>query len=98
MYTPNPAFAALLAHSLGMEKTMAATATRVAATVKQQAPVRTGAYHRSLGAGASHTADGWEGRVYSTDHFWHIIEFGSINNPAYAPLRRGLDRSGKAGR
>lgn len=22
---------------------------------------------------------------------WHIIEFGSVNNPAYAPMRRAMD-------
>lgn len=26
--------------------------------------------------------------VYSTDFAAHIVEFGSINNPAYAPFRR----------
>ena len=30
-------------------------------------------------------------RVTSTDPFAHLVEFGSINNPAYAPLRRAAD-------
>jgi hypothetical protein len=31
-------------------------------------------------------------RVVSTDPFAHLIEWGSINNPAYAPFRRTLRR------
>lgn len=30
----------------------------------------------------------------STDPFAHIVEFGSINNPAYAPLRRAVRGEG----
>lgn len=26
-------------------------------------------------------------------HIWHIIEYGSIKNPPYAPLRRGAERA-----
>lgn len=33
-------------------------------------------------------------RVGNTDPFFHLIEFGSINNPAYAPLRRGVLTAG----
>lgn len=34
------------------------------------------------------------GTVGSTDVAAHLIEFGSINNPPYAPLRRGVDDAG----
>lgn len=27
-------------------------------------------------------------RLYNTDWFGHLVEFGSINNPAYSPMRR----------
>lgn len=33
-------------------------------------------------------------RVVNTDHGAHIDEFGSVNSPAYAPLRRGARRAG----
>lgn len=33
-------------------------------------------------------------RVGSVDPFWHLIEWGSVNNPAYAPLRRGARAAG----
>jgi hypothetical protein len=29
-------------------------------------------------------------RVYSRDSFAHLVEFGSVKNPAYAPFRRVL--------
>lgn len=32
--------------------------------------------------------------AYSDDDFAHLVEWGSVNNPAYAPLRRGAERVG----
>lgn len=32
--------------------------------------------------------------VVSTDPFGHLVEFGSVNNIAYAPLRRGVLAAG----
>lgn len=32
--------------------------------------------------------------VYSTDPFAHLVEWGSVNNPAYGPLRRAAQRLG----
>lgn len=29
-------------------------------------------------------------RVYNRDAFAHLVEYGSVNNPAYAPFRRAL--------
>lgn len=29
-------------------------------------------------------------RVVLLDPFWHLIEFGSANNPPYAPVRRAV--------
>lgn len=34
--------------------------------------------------------------VYSTDWFAHGVEYGSINNPAYAPFRRAVASLGLA--
>jgi hypothetical protein len=34
------------------------------------------------------------GTVGNTDVAAHLIEFGSVNNPAYAPLRRGVQAAG----
>jgi hypothetical protein len=38
------------------------------------------------------TPDG--ARVTNTDYGAHIAEYGSVNNPAYAPLRRGTQAAG----
>lgn len=33
-------------------------------------------------------------RLVNTDHAGHLTEFGSRNNPAHAPLRRGVRAAG----
>lgn len=33
-------------------------------------------------------------RVHALDVMWHLIEFGSVNNETYAPLRRGILAAG----
>jgi hypothetical protein len=38
--------------------------------------------------------DGDENRVVNTDHGGHLTEFGSVNNPPLAPLRRGVRAAG----
>lgn len=38
--------------------------------------------------------DGREVRVVLRGHGAHIAEFGSVHNPAYAPLRRGIRAAG----
>lgn len=35
-----------------------------------------------------------ETKVGSTDPFAHLIEYGSVNNPPYAPLRRAVRNLG----
>lgn len=62
--------------------------------VVDAAPVRTGAYRDSLDASVGITPTGVTGRVLTTDPFAHLIEFGSVNNPPYAPLRRGVESTG----
>lgn len=62
----------------------------VASQAKAAAPVVTGYYKRSI----------WVDRgpfqvtVGSHDPFGHMVEWGSINNPAYAPIRRGVLAAG----
>lgn len=43
---------------------------------------KTGEFEDSIEASA--------GRAGTTSHIWHIIEYGSRNNPAYAPFRRAV--------
>lgn len=61
-------------------------AERVASLVRAMSPVRTGYYLRRVRAVGS--------RVHTYDVFWHLVEYGSIHNPPYAPLRRGVIASG----
>jgi hypothetical protein len=49
-------------------------------------PMRHGLFKRSIRTTTFRT---WF-RVYSTDAFAHIVEWGSVKNPPYAPFRRTL--------
>lgn len=63
-------------------------AEQLAASVTE--PRETGDFVDSVEAAE---VDG-EIHLRSTDPFWHLIEFGSANNPAYAPLRRAVQAAG----
>lgn len=68
------------------EQAVARLAEDVAQNARDVAPVHTGAYRDSIKTEGS--------VVYSDDPFGHLVEFGSVNNPAYAPLRRGAEAAG----
>jgi hypothetical protein len=57
-------------------------------------PPGTHHYERSIGSAVGLVGISLIGRVFSTDIAAHLIEFGSINNPAYAPLRLGVESTG----
>lgn len=40
------------------------------------------------------TQDGDRTLIVNTDHAGHLQEWGSVNNPAHAPLRRGVRAAG----
>jgi hypothetical protein len=63
---------------------------QAAAEARSIAPVVTGAYKRSIWADRGT----FEVTVGSHDPFGHMIEWGSINNEAYAPIRRGVLAAG----
>lgn len=65
-------------------------ANAVAAEAKAIAPVVTGYYQRSIWA----DKHPFQVTVGSHDPFGHMVEWGSINNPAYAPIRRGVLAAG----
>lgn len=56
-------------------------ARELATAVRAVAPDETGYYRRRIRVIGN--------SVVATDPFGHLVEFGSVNNPAYAPLRRG---------
>ena len=72
-----------------------AGAADVARNASDIAPVSTGAYKRSLrSTNARREATRVVATAYTADPFGHLVEWGSINNPAYSPLRRGAERTG----
>lgn len=62
----------------------------VAAEARAIAPDQTGAYRGSIKVIRLDDAV----LVVTLDPFGHLIEFGSIKNPVYAPLRRAAARLG----
>ena len=73
-----------------MGKGMQDAARIVADNVQIEAPVRTGYYRRSIGSQPAGDYDGVAtAEVTTSDPFWHIIEYGSVDSPAYRPFRRG---------
>lgn len=85
-FRPNPRLAEQLKATPEYQAAMAATAQRVAGMARDSAPHQTGRY-----AGSVTTQDNVVG---STDPFAHLVEFGSANNPPYAPLRRAVRAAG----
>jgi len=79
-------YEAALRRQPGYTVAMRAVTQVVKEAAESAAPVRTGYYRRHLKTiGTS---------VVSTDPFGHLVEFGSVNNPPYAPLRRGVLATG----
>lgn len=65
---------------------LAKTTKKTAVAVRAAAPDQTGYYRRRVRArGTSIVASDWG---------WHLVEFGSINNRAFAPLRSGVIAAG----
>lgn len=70
-------------------------ANQLASAARQVAPDRTGHYKRSIRTSTEVDEHGRPfGRVHADDIAAHLIEWGSVNNPAYAPLRRGAEQLG----
>lgn len=61
-------------------------AVETATAVREVAPRHTGFYRRHVRPEGT--------RVVAADPFWHLVEYGSANNPPYAPLRRGVRAAG----
>jgi len=82
----NPAFEKEMRAQPSFQLGMRERALAVARITAAGAPDHTGAFKRSIGV--SGTA------VTTSDPFWHLIELGSVNNPPYAPMRRGAIAAG----
>jgi len=61
-----------------------------ASAVRNEAPAKTGTYKRKIRT----FSDGTRTGIAAHDIASHLIEFGSVKNPAYAPMRRGVRAAG----
>lgn len=79
--TNNPAVQAALDEATEITKT----------NIEEGTPKKTGYARRSL---IVRRPARTRRRIYSRDPFWHLIEWGSINNPPYGPMRHGARETG----
>lgn len=92
-FVPNRGFEQQISASLDMRNLQDHVGKRAAGAVRQSAPTGpTGQYRRSIRSDVVLEDGRWTARVGSSDWAWHMVEFGSANNPIYAPLRRGLEK------
>lgn len=83
---------ALLASALAAVSEAAAV---VASGAASAVPHHTGHAADSYQSTAAEiTPSGVVATAYTDDPAGHLIEFGSVNNPAYRPLTRGVERAG----
>lgn len=64
----------------------------IADEVRDGTPVRTGRSRDTIRTDLSVDGGQLVGRVYSNSPLFHLLEWGSINNPAFAPMRTAVDR------
>ncbi len=89
-FIPNPDFLRELAEEPGYRDALRQQAEGVRSQVRLIAPIESGDYRDSIVV----TEDEQGVYVGSTDFAAHIVEWGSANNPPYAPLRRGVTGAG----
>lgn len=77
----NPTVTQQLRQHPEMKAMLHLVAGKVRSSAYGLAPKRTTYYARNLRA--------IDNRVWALDPFGHLVEWGSVNNPPYAPLRRG---------
>jgi hypothetical protein len=85
-FVKDPTFESQLQREAEFVAAMRSITQAVADEVRLVAPKQTGYYVRHV-----HARDY---TVYTDDIAGHLIEWGSKNNPAYAPLRRGVRAAG----
>lgn len=95
-FRPNPRLAAELARQPEMRRTLA----ELAEPAKDQANLIVrligprGWMPRHRGDPVQIRTEDGEVRLVNTDYAAHLQEFGSVNNPPHAPLRRGVRAAG----
>jgi hypothetical protein len=85
-FVKNPRFEQELQAEPDFKAHMVTTTGLVAEAITEAAPRKTGYFRRRIRARGT--------TIRFLDVFWHLVEYGSKNNPAYAPIRRGLRAAG----
>lgn len=88
VFVPNPNFVRQFEQERSYKDLRNEAAERTLRVARTIAPVRTGSYRDSLYVNEE------TGSLCSSDFFAAGIEFGSVNNPAYAPCRRAVRAAG----
>lgn len=86
-FTPNPTGLAQILKGAPAQAFLRNAATVCAGAVKAAYPVVSGFNVGRVGVGQS--ADG-DPAVITTSPFWHLVEYGSVNNGPYRPFTRGM--------
>lgn len=81
--------------AIGAQRTIG---QRLASEIEANLPVRTGQLKADWGSMSPTLGVASDGlpqtKLPIGSHVWHLIEYGSVNNPAYAPIRRAADAVG----
>jgi hypothetical protein len=80
-----------IANSDGVGSALAGMADKAASVARGVAPVRTGAYLRSISSRRERGASGYGASVSASVPYAPFIEFGSPTTHVYAPIRRGVE-------
>lgn len=87
-FTANPRFLDELKEDPATRATMQGFANRALEFARIESPSKTFSDRLDV------EVDGDEVALISTWSLWAIIEYGSVNNPPYAPMRRGIEAAG----
>ena len=95
-FQPDPAGIKAAISSAEAQAAMYKVAQEVAGHIASTTmPHHTGHEAEQVHAGGAGTSDGHAvAYVYTTSPVWHLVEFGSIHNPAYHPFRAALEQLG----
>lgn len=63
-------------------------------SIEAAVPVRTGDYAAHFDLSLRVEQSGHDVRIVTGEPRWHIIEHGSVNNPPYNPISRGVESTG----
>lgn len=92
-FTPNHAGIARLAKGPGVTGFVNKNAQRVLQNAKADGSVDV-EYRASLSMTPAVVGSDEPAKVHSDSPFWHLFEFGSINNPPYRPLTNAVRDAG----